>query len=643
MSVAAPLLSAHGLRKVHVQRPVLDDVTFTIHEGDRVALLGVNGAGKSTLLRILAGRMEPDAGEVRRRRDLRMAHLDQEGDLRLELTIGETLREAFTDLLQAQAALDEVHLAMEAESDPTRVAALMRRHEELAHILEGHDPHTAESRMAETANALGLPAMDRRLSELSGGERRRVALCRTLLREAELLLLDEPTNHLDAETLDWLEDRLAEYRGTVVFVTHDRYFLDNVATKMVELSRGQTRVYPGNYSDYLDAKQAEAAAAATAESVRQNLLRRELEWLRRQPKARTTKAKARVDRAEALLASKPLEPDGTVQLLFPTGPRLGRTAIEAEELACRMGDRTLLQGFSLIVRPGDRIGIVGPNGAGKTTLIRTLIRELPPHAGTVVHNQHVRVIYGDQNRTLLDPEKTVLDEVAGGHEWIQLGEQRIGFRAWLARFLFDDNLAATPVRLLSGGERNRVQLAKLLREGGNVLVLDEPTNDLDLATLRVLEESLAAYPGVALIVSHDRYFLNRVANRIVALRGDGRGVVVEGNYDHYRSYLTRVSEKEPAESKPREAPRVEAAPAKREPAVERRKLSNKERAELESMEATILEAEGRLADLEAKLADPASFSGKDKAAIARMVAEADATRVRIAALYERWAELDTRA
>jgi ATP-binding cassette subfamily F protein uup len=397
----------------------------------------------------------------------------------------------------------------------------------------------------------------------------------------------------------------------------------------------------------LDAKQAEEESAAKSESTRQNLLRRELEWLRRQPKARTTKSKSRIDRAHELMANKPAEALGNVQLLIPTGPRLGKTLVEAEKLSYTIAGRKLIDEFSFILGAGNRVGVVGRNGLGKTTLLRLLMKELEPQSGKVVHGPSVKFVYADQKRESLDPEKTVLEEIAGGADHVVIGDQQIGFRSWLARFLFNENTAAMPIRLLSGGERNRVQMAKMLREGGNIVVLDEPTNDLDLPTLRVLEEALAAFDGCAFVVSHDRYFLNRVANRILGFLGNGEIVVVEGNYDNYRDYLRKRAETEAAKATAAPEPRTidskADARAKSGPSdSSRRKLSYKEQRELEGIEAAILKAEEAVEKLQAVTADPAFFTKAARAEVERIMREQTAARAEVERLYNRWEELSAR-
>jgi len=641
MAEPVTVLSALNLRKSFLERVILDDVNLTISEGERIALLGANGAGKSTLFAILSGRMKPDAGEVRLRRNLTVVSLDQGGDLSDDWTVGQTLESAFADVRRLEAEIDLVH--HDLERGVGDVDALLERQGELQHRLDLRDPHSIQARTDRIMAALGIPERGRKIGELSGGERRRAALCRTLLEDADLLLLDEPTNHLDAETLDWLEQYLAAMRGTVAFVTHDRYFLDNVATTMVELARGRVKVYVGNYTDYLLTKEEEANRAEKYEATRQNLMRREIDWLRRQPRARTTKSRSRIERANQLIADKPPEADGLVQLLIPSGPRLGNKIIEAHDISYSIGDNELVRDFTLNLGAGDRVGIVGRNGLGKTTLLRLLLKQIEPDSGTVVHGSSIQIAYTDQERKALDPDKTVLEEVAGGLEYVTIGEQRIGFRAWLRSFLFTEETAAMPIRLLSGGECNRVLLAKTLRGGGNVIVMDEPTNDLDLPTLRVLEEALAAFRGTALVVSHDRYFLNRIATSIIAFRGDGRIITIQGNYDDYLTWLAKDRAEASTRAEASAPAASTTATTRRKPTAAKRKLTFNEQAEYNIIEQRIHDAEARAAHLHSKLEDPSTYVNSSGEEINRLIAAEKEARAEAERLVERWMELGERA
>ncbi|MBI5154891.1 ABC-F family ATP-binding cassette domain-containing protein [Candidatus Poribacteria bacterium] len=640
MAETAPILSLLGIGKSFVSRAVLDGVNCTVHEGDRIGLLGVNGSGKSTLLKITAGLMQPDTGEIRKRRDLEVSYLDQSFSLRDDSTVIEWIEGAFASLRRMEAELDDIHHALaSAPEDP----ALLERHAFLSHELEWHGAYDAPARMRAAMAALGLPPGDRRIGTLSGGEKRRVALCRVLLERPHLLLLDEPTNHLDAETLEWLEEYLRVFPGTVMLVTHDRYFLDRVTNRMIELERGVLKSYAGNYGEYLLAKDIELQIGSRSEENRQRYLRKELEWLSRQPRARTTKSKARAARIKTVAGQDAVRAPATVQFRVPDAPRLGKTVLEAEHIHKSLGGRELVRGFTFTMVPGDRIGIIGRNGAGKTTLLRLLLGLERPDRGEVKHGKNVSIVYADQHRAALDPEKTVLQEVAGELDWLRAGGERISVRSFLKGLLFTDETASMPIHRLSGGERSRVLLAKLLREGGNLIALDEPTNDLDLQTLRVLEEALATFDGSCIVVSHDRYFLNRVTTRILWLPGDGDVHSIAGNYDDFRVYRERLLETraESARTAERdESPGREAAERRRNTS---RKLSYIEQREFEGIEARILEQEERLSSLGDLLDDHKTYLDRSKAEVERLQCEREEARAQVAQLYDRWAELSERA
>jgi len=644
MSTTTPIIiSSHHLEKSYLERMILKDVSISIHEGERVALLGANGAGKTTLLSILADRLEPESGEVRVRNGTRIGVLDQQGDLHMDWTVEQEIDSAFSDLRAIEEKLGEIHIAMGECSDDNEMNRLAHDAQELQEILDEADIHSIDARKSEAMNALGVPPGDRIVGSLSGGEQRRVALCRTLLRPVDLLLLDEPTNHLDAETLDWLEAFLNRFKGTVIFVTHDRYFLDNVATKMIEVLRGEANIYQGNYSDYLKQKMEEEAIAARNEATRQNLMKREMEWLRRQPRARTTKSKSRIEAAHDLISSAPEKPQDNMQLLIPSGPRLGNTLVEVEEVEHTLGGKKLINNFSFMLGAGDRIGIVGRNGLGKTTFLRIIMKLIDPDKGTVKHGSTVKFVYADQQRDNLNLENTVLEEIAGEAEYVNVGGHNISFRSWLSRFLFDEDTAAMPVRLLSGGEKNRVQMAKMLREGGNVVVLDEPTNDLDLPTLRVLEEALAKFEGCAFVVSHDRYFLNRVANRIMAFRGDGEIVMVEGNYDHYKLWASKqekIEAEKQKEQKAKPEPKQNNEEKNKKPqSHKKRKLTFNEQREFDTIEERVLEKETELEELNKKIEDPQTFVELSHDEINKLLEGQKQLKQEVEKLFERWAEL----
>jgi ATP-binding cassette subfamily F protein uup len=582
------ILTVQDLEKSFGARRVLGGVSFAVHERDRIGLIGGNGAGKSTLIRTAFGLEEPDAGLVTRQRGLRAEYVPQEP--------------AF-------------------DPDATVAAALDRGPEVPLHEIE------------TLAAALQLPPRERRLGGLSIGERRRVALAHALLGRAELLALDEPTNHLDTRTVEWLEERLAAMPGALLLVTHDRYFLDRVATRILELDRGRLHGHEGGYTAYLERQAERLALEASAEQARVAFIRDELDWIRATPQARSTKQKARIDRFDAAVAAAPGAADraaGPIALRLPTGGRLGKTILELKALTRARGGRTLFRDLTLTMKPGDRIGIVGANGAGKTTLVRTLLGLEPPDAGEVVVGLNTRFSYMEQGRTELDEDATVLDEVADGNDHVALEDGPVHVRTFLRMLNFADETAATPIRKLSGGERNRVQLARLLRRGGNLLVLDEPTNDLDLVTLGVLEQALLDFGGCALVVSHDRWFLDRVATGILAFEGDGEVIFYEGDYSSYSKKRKRAAA--PAAA-------AKAAPGERVRTVAPRRLTFKEKQELGGIEEAIHRAEARVAELEAALQDPVVF--KERAAeVPAMVAALDTARADVATLFDRWQELD---
>ncbi len=563
--------------------------------------------------------MPPDSGEIIRRRDLMTGYLPQVFDLDGDRTVHANILDGARRILEWIAEYEA------APADSSRGA-------ELLGWIDHADGWDLEHRIKSLMTHLNAPEPARLVADLSGGEKRRVALCRALIEQPDFLILDEPTNHLDTESITWLEDFLRRYPGACLFVTHDRYFLDRVATRIVELSRGKFIGYKGNYTDYLTARAERAASEDMQEHKRQRFLERELEWVRRGPKARRTKSRDRIDRYYEMAQQKGPEQELDVELLIPTAPKLANRVVDLLDVTARVGARTLFSGLTFKLAAGERIGIVGRNGLGKTTLLRMILGEVPPAAGVVEIGARTEINYIDQSKLLLDDEKTLWQEVGQGSEWVKLGEESITLRAWLRRFLFTEERLNTKIRLLSGGERSRVMLAKILRRGGNLLILDEPTNDLDLATLRVLEEALATFGGSVLAVSHDRYFLNRICTGILAFEGEGRVRYCVGNYDYY----LEMREREAAAPLEPEL----AAPAK--PAVlaaKSRKLKWKEERELETIEPTILAAEEEVTRLEALFAG-ADFYEKHRADWHTQEALLDAARKRVAHLYARWAELE---
>jgi ATP-binding cassette subfamily F protein uup len=612
------VLSARSVSVSYGAEKILDESTLVIHEGERVGLLGRNGSGKSTFLKIVAGAMPPDSGEIIRRRDLMTGYLPQVFDLDGERTVHANILEGARRILEWIAEYEA------APADSARGAELLGR-------IDHAEGWELEHRIKSLMTHLNTPEPDRLVKGLSGGEKRRVALCRALIEQPDFLILDEPTNHLDTESITWLEDFLRRYPGACLFVTHDRYFLDRIATRIVELSRGKFIGYEGNYTDYLAARAERKASEDLQEHKRQRFLQRELEWVRRGPKARRTKSRDRIDRYYQIAEQDGPEKELDVELLIPTAPKLANRVVDLLDVTARVGTRTLFSGLTFKLAARERIGIVGRNGLGKTTLLRMILGELPPAAGTIEMGARTEINYVDQSKLLLDDEKTLWQEVGQGSEWVKLGEESITLRAWLRRFLFTEERLNTKIRLLSGGERSRVMLAKILRRGGNLLILDEPTNDLDLATLRVLEEALAGFGGSVLAVSHDRYFLNRICTGILAFEGEGRVRYYVGSYDYY------------LEMREREAGQVEAAEAAKAPAVaagpKARKLKWKEERELEVMEPAILAAETEVSRLEALFAAP-DFYEKHRDDLQTQQENLDAARKRVAELYARWGELE---
>ncbi|HUS67433.1 MAG TPA: ATP-binding cassette domain-containing protein [Kofleriaceae bacterium] len=629
------ILTVQNVEKSFGTRRVLEGVSFAVHDQDRIGLVGLNGSGKSTLLRMMVSNADaPDAGLITRQRDLTVEYVPQEPVLAPDRTVGETLREGLRAHADAVARLELIEAkiaSLGADKIDAALAEQATLHQTIADLGGFEQDHEIRG----LAAALQLPPLEAEVGRLSGGERRRVALGRALLSRPALLALDEPTNHLDAETVEWLEKRLAQHPGALLLVTHDRYFLDRVATRILELDRGQLHSYTGGYTRFLEQQAERLANESVREQARASFVRRELDWIRRGPQARSTKQQARIDRFDAAVAAKPTQDErrtGPMTLRLPTGGRLGKTILELRAVGKSLGGKRLFHDLSLIMKPGDRVGVVGPNGVGKTTLIRTLLGELAPDEGEVVVGLNTRISYLDQGRAELDDDKTVIEEVSDGNDHVFFEDGPVHVRTFLRMLLFDDRFADTPIGALSGGERNRVQLARLLRRGGNLLVLDEPTNDLDLVTLGVLEDALAAFPGCALVVSHDRWFLDKVATGILAFEGNGRVVFYEGDYT---SWLARRPDR--AQAVP--ARPAAARPAPPAPAAPPKKLTFKEKQELEGMEGAILAAESEVLRLEAALADPALYKERS-AEVPAHVAALDAARAEVDRLYARWQALE---
>ena len=523
------IYSMYKLSRTHPpDKQVLKDISLSFFPGAKIGVLGLNGSGKSTLLRIMAGNDQEFRGEAQLAPGATVGMLEQEP----QLDEGKDVRGNVEDgVAETRALLDRFNELAANYSDDTadEFARLQDR-------IDAADAWNLDTQLDQAMDALRLPPADAGVANLSGGERRRVALCRLLLSAPDLLLLDEPTNHLDAESVGWLERHLEDYKGTIVAVTHDRYFLDNVAGWILELDRGQGLPFKGNYSSWLEQKQQRLAQEERQESARQRTIAQELEWVRENPKGRRKKAKARLNNYERLLAEERNVKLDSVQIHIPPGPRLGDKVIEAADLRKGFGDRLLIEQLSFSLPPAGIVGVIGANGAGKTTLFKMIVGQEQPDAGTLTLGETVDLAYVDQSRDALDADKSVWEEISGGYEQIMVGDREMNSRAYVSGFNFKGSTQQRKVGALSGGERNRLHLAKLLRSGGNMLLLDEPTNDLDVDTLRALEEALLAFAGCAVVISHDRWFLDRVATHVLAFEGDSHVVWFEGNFEAYEEH-----------------------------------------------------------------------------------------------------------
>ena len=525
------IFSMVRVSKIHKpNKTVLKDISLSFFYGAKIGVLGLNGAGKSTLLRIIAGQDPDILGEVTANKDITFGLMPQEPQLDPSKTVREIVEEGVQEtvnLLRDYEAVSAAFAEPDADFD-----ALMEKQGKLQERIEQLDAWDLDSRLEMAMDALRCPPPETPISVLSGGELRRVALCRLLLKKPDVLLLDEPTNHLDAESVAWLEQHLARYEGTVIAVTHDRYFLDNVAGWILELDRGEGIPFKGNYTAWLEQKQARLAVEEKQESKRQRALAEELEWVRMNPKGRHSKSKARIAAYEKLLDEEHEKAREDIEIFIPTGPRLGDVVVEVEGLSKAYDDKLLFENLTFSLPPGGIVGVIGPNGAGKTTLFRMITGDEQPDNGSIRIGQTVKLGYVDQKRPL-DPERTIWEEISGGEETMKLGAREVNSRTYVARFNFSGTDQQKRVNMLSGGERNRVHLAKTLREGANLLLLDEPTNDLDVNTLRALEIALQNFAGCAVVVSHDRWFLDRVATHILAFEGDSQVVWFDGNYKLY--------------------------------------------------------------------------------------------------------------
>lgn len=520
------------------KRHILKNISLSFFPGAKIGILGLNGAGKSTLLRIMAGIDTEIEGEARPQPGIKIGYLPQEPKLNLQHTVREAVEEAVSDVKQALTRLDEVYAAYaDPDADFDKLA---KQQAELEAIIQLHDGHNLNNQLERAADALRLPAWDAKIENLSGGERRRVAICQLLLEKPDMLLLDEPTNHLDAESVAWLEHFLQNYEGTVVAITHDRYFLDNVAGWILELDRGEGIPWEGNYSTWLEQKEKRLEQEASAEAARKKSIEKELEWVRQNPKGRQAKNKARLSRFDELNSTEYQKRNETNELFIPPGPRLGDKVIEVSHLTKSYGDRLLIDDLSFSIPKGAIVGIIGPNGAGKSTLFRMLSGKERPDDGTISLGETVVLASVDQFRDNMDDKKSVWQEVSGGQDIMKIGNFEIPSRAYVGRFNFKGTDQQKLIGELSGGERGRIHLAKLLQVGGNVLLLDEPTNDLDIETLRALENALLEFPGCALIISHDRWFLDRIATHILDYQDEGHVEFFEGNFTEYEEWKKRT-------------------------------------------------------------------------------------------------------
>jgi len=531
------IFSMNGVSKIlpHNNKVILKDIYLGFFYGAKIGIIGLNGSGKSTLLKIIAGVEKQYKGEVVWAPGYTVGYLEQEPQMDPEKTVLEVVQEGVQPVMDILAEYNEISLKFMEPMEEDEMNRLIERQGELTEQIDHVNGWEIDSKLERAMDALQCPPSDQKVKELSGGERRRVALCRLLLSEPDVLLLDEPTNHLDTESIQWLEAHLQQYKGTVIAVTHDRYFLDNVAGWILELDRGEGIPWKGNYSSWLEQKTKRLAQEEKAESKRRKTLERELEWVRMAPKARQAKQKARLGAYEKLASADTKQKEANLEIYIPNGPHLGNKVIRFNDVSKAYGDKLLFEHLSFELPPAGIVGVIGPNGAGKTTLFRLIMGIEKPDSGSIEIGETVKISYVDQQHRSIDPDKTVYETIAGNSEWVRMGGRDVNARAWVSRFNFSGADQEKLCGVLSGGERNRLHLALTLKDEGNVLLLDEPTNDVDVNTIRALEEGLDGFAGCAVVVSHDRWFLDRIATHILAYEGEGKVVFFEGNYQEYEA------------------------------------------------------------------------------------------------------------
>ena len=542
------IFSMNGVSKIlpHNNKVILKDIYLGFFYGAKIGIIGLNGAGKSTVLKIIAGVEKPTRGEVVWAPGYSVGYLEQEPQMDPDKTVMEVVQEGVQEVMDMLAEYNEIGMKFCEPMSDDEMNALIERQGELTEAIEHCDGWEVDSKLERAMDALQCPPPDAKVATLSGGERRRVALCRLLLRQPDVLLLDEPTNHLDTESVQWLEAHLQQYKGTVIAVTHDRYFLDNVAGWILELDRGEGIPWKGNYSGWLEQKSKRLAMEEKQESKRRKTLERELEWVRMAPRARQAKQKARLGAYEKLASADAREKEANLEIYIPNGPHLGNKVIEFHDVSKGYGDKLLFEHLSFVLPPAGIVGVIGPNGAGKTTLFRLIMGMEKPDSGTIEIGDTVKLSYVDQQHKSIDPDLTVFETIAGNSEWIRMGGREFNARAWVSRFNFSGADQEKLCGVLSGGERNRLHLALTLKDEGNVLLLDEPTNDVDVNTIRALEDGLDGFAGCAVVVSHDRWFLDRIATHILAFEGDGQVYFFEGGYSEYEeNRRARLGTEEP--------------------------------------------------------------------------------------------------